>query len=159
MATLWHRLHRLDVIECPAHVVVGILELVALDVERIAARTRPLAEQHTLRATWWDLDLGGDAVPAVEHSDRGVPRHRLRVREVGVAGTVFRKLRALLGKALQTTPVDRQDLVLARLHVPGRDHVDQLLAIGSLDVVVLGGVLGHVVELPPMGVQLGQRLG
>ncbi len=83
---------------------------------------------------------------------RGVPGHRLCILVVGVAGSRFRQLRSLLDKPLQTTPINGQHLVFARFDVPGRDHIDTPLAVGGRDVVVLGDILGHMVELPAMGV-------
>ena len=75
---------------------------------------------------------------------------------VGVAGAGHRDLRTLDRKPQLAPRVDRQDVVLARLDVPGRDHLDQLRAVVSGDVVVLGEVRVDVIKLPALGIQLGQ---
>ena len=60
-------LDRLDIVEVPADVVVGIVELAVLNVERVTAVAASLGEQHALRAVLGDLHVGRDAVRAVEY--------------------------------------------------------------------------------------------
>ncbi len=50
-------------------------------------------------------------------------------------------------------------MVFACFDIPGGDHLDQLGAVPFGDVVVLGKILGHMVELPAFGIQLGQSFG
>ena len=71
-----------DVQQLPGHPVVRVVQPAILDVEREAARGGALREQHALGARLGDLDVGGDAVRAVEHPRAGEERHRLRARVV-----------------------------------------------------------------------------
>ena len=78
---------------------------------------------------------------------------------VGVAVASERDLRPRFRQAQRAAAVDRQHAVLAGFHVPGRDHLDQLVAELTGHVVILGPVFVDVVELPVLGVQFGQLRG
>ena len=81
------------------------------------------------------------------------------MRIVGVAVAAHGYRRAFIHNPLRTAPIDRQYVVLARLDVPLGDHLDQLGAVLGGEVVILGKILVHVVQLPVVGVQFGQFLG
>jgi hypothetical protein len=148
-----------DAEHLPAEIVVDVVQLLVLDEERVAAGRGPLAEQHSLGAVRWDLGAGRDAVRTVEHTRGGEERHRLRPREqhVLIAGRCRQGL--LHRSSEQAAAVDRHHVVLSGLDVPAADHLDQLLAILGSHVTGLGEVLGDVIELPAIGVELGQRRG
>ena len=140
------------------NVIVHVLQFAVLDIQAVAAVGAAERDQRTLRAALRDLHLGGDAVRTVEQPRASVERHGLGAWVEGVAGAVGGDLRALFGKALRAAPVDRHHIVLAGLHIPHADHLDQLGAIFGRHVVVFGEILLHVVQLPAVGVQLGQRV-
>ena len=139
--------------------VVGVVQPAVLDVEGVAAGGGSLAEQDALGARLGDLDVGGDAVRAVEHPRPGEERDRLRVRVVDERVPRRGDQRFLDRHARDAAAVDGHHVVLAGLDVPGRDQRDQPVAVLGGEVVVLGGVLGDVVELPALRVELGELLG
>ena len=95
----------------------------------------------------------------VENPGCGEERHRLRARGVRVAVARDGHQRFLHRHARHPAAVDGHDVVLARLHVPGRDHGDELVPVLGRHVAVLGEVLVDVVELPALGVEFRELLG
>ena len=55
-------------------------------------------------------------------------------------------------EAQHQAAVDGQDLVLAGLNVPERNHFDQPASLLFRQVLGLGGIRFHVIELPMSGV-------
>ena len=96
---------------------------------------------------------------AVDYVDRGVARHSLRAREEDVAVARQCGLRSWVDQAGGTARVDRQHVVLSCLDVPERDHLDQLVAMLSGDIMIFRKVLSHVIELPSGCVQLCESFG
>ena len=80
----------------------------------------------------------------------------MRIVDVGLA--ILGQLRALVGEAQRAAAVEREDVVFAGLHVPERDHLDQLRAVRGGEIGRLGRVLGEVVKLPVLGVEFAQHV-
>ena len=80
----------------------------------------------------------------------------MRIIDVGLA--ILGQLRTLVGEAQRAAAVEREDVVFARLHVPERDHLDQLRTVRRGEIGRLGRVLREVVELPVLGVELAQHV-
>ena len=145
-------------VEGAADVVVDVVQLPVLEVERPAADAGALAQQDAFGAARRDVYVGGDGMRAVQDPWPGEERHGLGAGPVGVAVPCFGDLRPLGHQPLHSAAVDGQDVVLTSLDIPLRDHLDQLVPVLGGKVVVLRRVLGDVVQLPVMGIQVGQRL-
>ena len=139
--------------------VVGVVQPAVLDVEGVAARGGSLAEQHPLGPGLRDLDVGGDAVRTVEHPGPGEERNRLRVGVEHERVPRRGDQRFLDRHPRDAAGVDGHHVVFAGLDIPGRDQRDQPVAVLGGEVVVLGGVLGDVVELPALRVELREFFG
>ena len=105
------------------------------------------------------VDVGGDAVRAVEHPRPDGGGQHLGARPERIARPRLGELRALGHQPGHDAAVDGEHVVAARLDVPLGDQLDDLAAVLGRDVVVLREVLGRVVKLPAFGVEHGQRLG
>ena len=129
-----------------------------LDVERPAAGVAALADQDALGSAVRDLRVGGDAVRPVEHARADPERQRLRVGPEDVLGPRLGNLRALRHQPLDRAAIDREDVVLPGFGIPHRDQLDELVPVLRGQIVVLGWILGDVVQLPVASVQTDQRL-
>ncbi len=147
---------RFDVIELAPDIVVDVVELAVLDVEAETALDIASRQQCSFSPALGDFDIGGDAVRTVHHIGARIGRNHLRARVVGVARAIDGDLRARLGNPRHAATVDRQDVVLASLDVPVGDHLDQLRTVLGGEVVILGEVLGDVVQLPALRIQFDQ---
>lgn len=136
---------------------MGELQPAVLDVQGEAARGGSLRKQHALRTLLGDLYVGGDAVRPVQDPRAGEERDRLRVRVIDERVPRRGDHRLLAHEPCKPAAVDGHHVVLAGLDIPGRDQRDQPVAVLGRQVVVLGGVLGDVVELPAFRVEPCQR--
>ena len=156
MAALRNAILRLEVIEFAPDIVVDVVQLAALHIEREAALASP-AESSAPSAPPF-----GISTSAVMLCGRfstlaaGVGRHHLGARVDTCSSCGLRRSADASRQAERAAAVDRQDVVLAGLDVPGPDHLDQLRAVLGGEVVILREVLVEVIELPALRIQLGQ---
>src|SRR4029450_3151015 len=123
MTACGHGFGGFDIIQVPTNIVIGMAEFPVLDIKRVATVIAALREQHAFCATLGNLHVCGNAIRAVEYVGSGVDWHTLGARVEYVRCTVDCDLRALIGKARCAARIYRQDIVLARLDVPSRDHL------------------------------------
>ena len=94
-----------------------------------------------------DLDRHRDLVGAVAHVDRHPLGHLGAALEVAV-GLLVAPAVVLVDDRLEDPVVEGEHVVAPRLLPPQRDQLGHLLREFGGQVVDLGDVLGHVVELP-----------
>src|SRR5215470_13133376 len=109
-----------------ADVVMDVVQLVVLNEQGVTAGIAAVANENALSAPSWNIDFGGEAVGAIKHLDGDVLRHRLRAGIVDVCLPVLRKLRTFVSETCRSAAVEREDIVLAGLDIPERNHLDQL---------------------------------
>src|SRR6185437_4130747 len=135
--------------------IEGVVQLLVLYVEAVAARNPAVGVEHTLGVWTLHLDAGGDGVGATVNGHARALGHVRTIREVLVARPVWRWVRTLRQGLLQSSAVvEGQSVVDPGVVEPQalqRLELDRLL---RCEVVRLGAVALEVVELPDVVLEL-----
>ena len=116
--------------------------------QAVAAEAPALGDDHAFGAAFGDRNLCGDGVRLVQDVWRRAARHvgnRARIDELGAPGGQAGLWRVPAG---QRRVVERQHVVLRRFEVEDVLQLPELVGHGRRQVVVLGGIVHYVVELP-----------
>ena len=134
---------------------VHVVQPVLLDVQGVPAEAGSVREQHALRARRRDVDQRPDGEGTVAHVDRLLLRHVGGAGEVDVAVPWRREQGPRREDDLQRRAVvERERAVSAGLREPQVLQFAELLPVLPCQVVQLGAVDVHVVQLPRVVVEV-----
>ena len=135
--------------------VVHVVEAPTLHVERVAAESTTVREEHAVVALG-QFDRGHGERRPVTHIDGGRGGHR-RSRSIDVARAMLDMARSI--DIDRPARMERQRTVATSLSEPEFDHLAQPRGVGFGEIIALGGVLGHVIELPAILAEGGVGIG
>jgi len=116
--------------------------------QTIAAKPPAFRDDHALCPALGDLDLGGDGVGLVQDARRRAGRHAGQFARIGEDRASRRDARTRRIPARERRVVEWKHVVLLRFGIEEGLQILDLLRHLRSEIVVLGGVLLNVVELP-----------
>ena len=133
--------------------VVDVANPTVEDVERPSAQGAPEREEGAVRdGAVRDVDRHRHGVRPVPNVGRHPLGHRCTTLEV-TERVAWSPTVVLVGHRLEHAVVQREHIVATGFVPPQRDELGDLLGVLGGEVVRLGDVLGHVVELPDVFVE------